>query len=143
MKFGQQLISRSVEAWREQYVCYNRLKRILSKLKSSRRELKRKSSLSLQVPPNANSETEQLLALSFKHGDPKTEFWDLLERELAKVDAFYSLKLEELKEKCNAIARAPKPMATSPQKQRGKKDTRGITGKGKGGMHKNSGGFPA
>lgn len=101
MKFGKELQIRAVPLWREKYISYKRLKRIIKKLQP-------KPSLSNStqaIPPkyylSLNSGEKNGEKVSLLMEEMKKEFEDALEEDVERVNSFYCEKEGELS-KCLA-----------------------------------------
>eukprot|EP00123_Amoebidium_parasiticum_P014325 comp22443_c0_seq1/m.33709 comp22443_c0_seq1/g.33709 ORF comp22443_c0_seq1/g.33709 comp22443_c0_seq1/m.33709 type:complete len:792 (-) comp22443_c0_seq1:35-2410(-) len=107
MKFGKELDQEAVPEWREFYVGYRRLKKLMKK--QEMRRIKSATSLANQAvlgeggsghlgPSSGNlggSERTPLLTVTMDHGGSGETFEEALGKELEAVDTFFMAKLAE------------------------------------------------
>ena len=93
MKFGKQLELGTNEAWREHYVQYKRLKRIIKRVVFQRARF---DSL---MSSNSNDESSPILARQASKNDmeaARDEFWSLLEENIRTINHFFTGRIISL-----------------------------------------------
>lgn len=80
MKFGETLLEQQIPEWSEKYLNYDDIKAIVEFIDRTEQQINKK----LLVNPNNPLTTELLLVQELD-----VQFWDVLMREILKVEQFY------------------------------------------------------